>query len=476
MDSIHRYRQQLLVSPEITAFTDNAALSYVTKLRGRVTDKHYRWNGILADYSINVQYIPGKSNVVADWLSRAVKEEKMIIPLGNKNMLTWPYLEPREDLIKKWRIEALQHLNKIDIQGQMIHESKCTNEYVEEFMKKPKRIIEQQGVRNSNITTRDVDISEQMKDLNNDNMRMESNSVAGIYSRILTGNESKRRVIQEEIEKYIRKHRDYVERDKRETIIGYVGDPTRGKINKIDEIFAVTNYFKIPILYMDDERDRIIYPIMSEKVINPPPLGYIVEIKEHKGQYKWLNKSLVREHKTAYANGKSRKEARKCINEELDNKESMKKQLTQDEAYELEKEEMRELLIDEDNIRIFGQDILDPAPIPYKEWERNMNEIVRKFEEEKKWEKTKEDAKKIDEVKNGNDNERMIKNNTIEESDEDTIKNIGMRERIWNNTSKRRMMRNNRPIREYMEPHKHNTRGRLRVVKRKIPQVRARRP
>ena len=477
MDSIHRYRQQLLISPEITAFTDNAALSYVTKLRGKVTDKHYRWNGILADYDINVQYIPGKSNVVADWLSRAVKEERMVIPLGNKNMLTWPFLEPREDLTKKWRIEALQHLNSIDIEGQMLHESKCTNEYVEEFVRKPKKKMEQQGIRNSNITTKEVDMSEQMKDLENDNIKMESDSLAGIFSRILTGNESKRRIIQEEIIKYIRKHRDYAERDKKDTIITYVGDPTRGKIDKLDEIFAVTNYFKIPILYMNDERDRIIYPIMSEKIINMPPLGYIAEIQEHEGRYRWLNRSLVREHKTAYANGTSRKEARKCINEEFYNRETTWKELTQDEAYELEKENMKELLTDEDNIKIFGHEILNPIPIPYKEWERRQNEIIKNFEESKKWEKGKKEVEKKCEEENRDDRKILVKMNMGEYSDEDEIdeRKIGRRT-SQNEVFRPRIMNNNRQLQEYMEPHKHNTRGRLRVVKRKIPRIRARRP
>ena len=64
-----KFRDYLFYAPHFTVFTDNNPLTYVLST-AKLNAVGHRWVGQLADFSFDIRYRPGKSNIDADTLSR----------------------------------------------------------------------------------------------------------------------------------------------------------------------------------------------------------------------------------------------------------------------------------------------------------------------------------------------------------------------------------------------------------------------
>jgi hypothetical protein len=69
----------LLANNDVTVMTDNSALSHLMKMKLSANSRLTRWAMFLQPFRIKIEHRSGKSNVVADCLSRidwqAVKQE-----------------------------------------------------------------------------------------------------------------------------------------------------------------------------------------------------------------------------------------------------------------------------------------------------------------------------------------------------------------------------------------------------------------
>ena len=54
----------------IKVFTDNNPLTFIAKMKNK-NQRIARWSLILQEYNLDIQYVRGRDNVVADALSRA---------------------------------------------------------------------------------------------------------------------------------------------------------------------------------------------------------------------------------------------------------------------------------------------------------------------------------------------------------------------------------------------------------------------
>ena len=66
---LQTYRHYLLGAPRSTAYTDHHALKFL-QTQPQLSRRQTRWNLVLQEFDLHVDYVPGKSNVVADALSR----------------------------------------------------------------------------------------------------------------------------------------------------------------------------------------------------------------------------------------------------------------------------------------------------------------------------------------------------------------------------------------------------------------------
>jgi hypothetical protein len=56
-------------SVQLRVYTDHSPLNFISKTQG-VTSKAVRWSLYVGQFDLEVPYLEGKSNTVADWLSR----------------------------------------------------------------------------------------------------------------------------------------------------------------------------------------------------------------------------------------------------------------------------------------------------------------------------------------------------------------------------------------------------------------------
>lgn len=68
IDALKTWRHYILAS-EITVFTDHHSLTYFST-QPSLSDRQVRWSGLLQEYNVKIVYQAGKTNVVADALSR----------------------------------------------------------------------------------------------------------------------------------------------------------------------------------------------------------------------------------------------------------------------------------------------------------------------------------------------------------------------------------------------------------------------
>jgi len=64
----------MLIGREVTVFSDNTRLKYLHSLRESRNSRLWNWALQLSEMSLNIVHIAGKSNVVADALSRPDKQ------------------------------------------------------------------------------------------------------------------------------------------------------------------------------------------------------------------------------------------------------------------------------------------------------------------------------------------------------------------------------------------------------------------
>ena len=64
-----KIRRHFLLSEKVKVFTDHKSLKYISTQK-ELNMRQRRWLELMADYEIDIQYHPGKVNVVPDALSR----------------------------------------------------------------------------------------------------------------------------------------------------------------------------------------------------------------------------------------------------------------------------------------------------------------------------------------------------------------------------------------------------------------------
>ncbi|GBM37117.1 Retrovirus-related Pol polyprotein from transposon 17.6 [Araneus ventricosus] len=110
--ALNKFRGYIECS-KITAAYDHQPLKWLMKLKspsGRLA----RWSLQLQSFNLNLEYIPGKSNVVADMLSRLDYDQE--IPSCEENTVRSP-MEVREEQLKDEDLRKIIHCFENDDKG-----------------------------------------------------------------------------------------------------------------------------------------------------------------------------------------------------------------------------------------------------------------------------------------------------------------------------------------------------------------------
>ena len=226
-----------------TVRTDCKALTYyinlkVTQARGA------RWRTMLGEYDFDLEHVPGKEHVEADYLSRTPENDWKIDIY--KNPRTVIYLSEEVDLedIKIWRENVATCLKFSEKEAKyMSHKKKISTPEKESLFK-------------------------------------------AIGSALFLQNNNQF-IIQKTLREYMYRHRNfYYEHSHR-----VIENDDQSLPDAID-ITALSSMIKIPILIRSSRRNRIFLPVTETTVKSLPPLGavLILRFNEESG-YTWENKS-----------------------------------------------------------------------------------------------------------------------------------------------------------------------------------------
>nr|GEZ66803.1 retrotransposon protein, putative, Ty3-gypsy subclass [Tanacetum cinerariifolium] len=109
-----------LYGTKCTVFTDHKSLQYILDQK-ELNMRPCRWLELLSDYNFNIHYHPGKTNVVADALSRKEREP----PLRVRALVMTIGLDlPRQILNSQTEARKPENIKKEDVKGMLVENSK----------------------------------------------------------------------------------------------------------------------------------------------------------------------------------------------------------------------------------------------------------------------------------------------------------------------------------------------------------------
>ena len=329
--TVQKFHKYLAGAKDIIVLTDNSALSYLLHLRGKVSPKHIRNINLLSQYNIRLKHIPGTANAVPDYLSRAFEEEDIKLPIANRQVLNFPYIKLQSEEINSWKQSLMDRL----------------------------------GIAEAVSRNHPID---------GDQTTCGASSIYKILSIIITETESYHKEIRHHVIEYMRKNKDFIAEDLAESRLDFIADTTKHLKTNLEEVLAVCNLLKIPILVKDYERARLYFPFLDNPRWPLAPLGAIIELREDKdGSFEWLNHSLSREDADVYMNGPDSKSANECINRDFKELTEERNQEDETSADQDDNQELEDLLNDENNLEVFGEEILRPKPMPLKDYFKSNN-------------------------------------------------------------------------------------------------------
>ena len=310
--AINNWHHYLYANNHIDVYTDNAALSHYLRM-AKPNCKHVRWLSIISMYNFEFHHIPGNTNVVADWLSRAFKEDDIHIPNKQTEVANFPTIEINKETITEWK----------------------------------QKVRKQHQIESNKQNTAEI----------TDLGKIDNNSLYKQISRILTGSDEHHKRLREITADYINKNRRAFAENLEVSILTLIADVKFAKRTHNNEILALASLVKLPIIIKEDENESIYWPAIENVKMAIPPFGLIAEIEQDKiGNFTWTNKSLTRENGNKEKDPKSRKTDKLLSKENLqaimrDYKEGLPTEDLPDE------EDLTTLLLNSRDI--FGDKIVD---------------------------------------------------------------------------------------------------------------------
>ena len=258
IDTVIIFDYYLRGMKNILVLTDNSALSYLLNLKGKLAEKHMRWLQMLALFDLKFIHVPGKHNVIADWMSRACKNEKIKLPTSNRHVCNFPAIDLKPEIIEEWK-------NDVFLLFQTIHKrlkAKMTKEG------RPWRY-----------------------DQDNE---MKARTLYGALSEILSGKRKHYSMMARVIHYYTTKYQELLDDNDTMSRMQFLSKIRTGQPTGEAELGAIASIIKCPIFWQKGEMTKMFFPTIHIPGCPVPPLGTIIELEEVNGNFTWKNKTLTR--------------------------------------------------------------------------------------------------------------------------------------------------------------------------------------